>query len=82
MNNPGRNFEDDVRRVARLLWSESVFAGAGMLEGRERDGIFETRDALNIIECTISRSRDKAIEDAKKTADIWPAPGLDDTRLS
>lgn len=66
----GPEFEDDVRRVARLLWSDDAFSGAVVVEGRERDGVFETRDAINVVECTISRSRDKAIEDAKKTADI------------
>lgn len=66
----GRQFEDDVRRVARLLWSDDAFSGAAVIEGRERDGIFETRDAINVVECTISRSRDKAVDDAKKTAEI------------
>ena len=40
-----------------------------MMEGRERDGIFETRDALNIVESTISTRKDKATDDAKKTAE-------------
>jgi len=69
MTNGGRSFEDDVRRVARLLWSEDAFSGAALVDGRERDGIFETRDTVNIVECTISRNRDKAVEDAKKTAE-------------
>jgi hypothetical protein len=66
----GKNFEDGVRRVARLLWNEDAFAGASVVGGRERDAIFETRDAINIVECTISRSRDKAQSDAKKTAEL------------
>jgi len=65
----GRQFEQDVRRVARLLWSDGAFSGAEILDGRERDGIFETRDAVNIIESTISTRKDKAVEDAKKTAE-------------
>lgn len=70
MTSQGRDFEDDVRRVARLLWSDDAFSGAAILDGRERDGIFETRDAINIVESTISTRRDKAIEDAQKTAEI------------
>ncbi|QWG14286.1 hypothetical protein KMZ29_06270 [Bradyrhizobium sediminis] len=66
----GQNFEKDVRRIARLLWSEAQFGGAQIVDDRERDGVFETRDAVHVVECTISRSRDKAVEDAKKTAEL------------
>jgi hypothetical protein len=70
MDNNGPHFEQDVRRIARLLWSESAFSGAEIIDGRERDGVFETRDALNIVECTISTKKDKASEDAQKTAEL------------
>lgn len=69
MLNEGPGFEQEVRRIARLLWSEDAFSGAAIIEGRERDGIYETRDALNIVESTISTRKDKAIDDAKKTAE-------------
>ena len=37
-----------------------------MIEGRERDGIFETNDFIHCIECTVSRQKDKAAEDGRK----------------
>lgn len=70
MDISGPQFEDDVRRIARLLWSENEFSGATIIDGRERDGVFETRDAFNIVECTISTRKEKASDDAKKTAEL------------
>jgi hypothetical protein len=40
MTDEERAFEDDVRRVARMLWPSAAFDGAGIENGRERDGIF------------------------------------------
>lgn len=37
-----------------------------MLEGRERDGIFETEDSIHFIEATVSGGAGKAREDTKK----------------
>lgn len=37
-----------------------------MLDGRERDGIFETEESVHFIEATTSRSQDKARHDSKK----------------
>jgi hypothetical protein len=59
-------FEDEVRRIARLLWPTAEFDGAAIAGGRERDGIFVTEECVHIVECTTSRKRDKAEEDAKK----------------
>src|SRR6185437_3752327 len=42
------------------------YGGAQIIDGRERDGIFETEDCIHLMEATVSRSRDKAIDDAKK----------------
>jgi hypothetical protein len=70
MSDQGRQFEQDVRRIARLLWSDDAFAGALIADDRERDGVFETRDTINIVECTISTRRDKASDDAKKTSEL------------
>jgi hypothetical protein len=64
----GPTFEQEVRKIARLLWSEGAYSGAKTIDERERDGIFETRDAIHVVESTISRSMQKAIDDAKKTA--------------
>lgn len=59
-------FEDEVRRIARLLWPAGEYGGALIEDGRERDGIFETEDFVHIVECTTSRSKQKAIEDHSK----------------
>lgn len=63
-------FEDEVRRVARLLWPTAQFGGAAMEYGRERDGIFETADFVHIVECTTSRKQEKAREDSTKIAKL------------
>ena len=65
-----REFEDEVRRIARLLWPSAEFDGAAMEDGRERDGIFETEEFVNVVECTVSRAKDKAQEDATKIAKL------------
>lgn len=59
-------FEDEVRRLARLLWPSAEFCGATLAEGRERDGVFETDDFIHIVECTTSRKKQKAEEDFQK----------------
>jgi len=59
-------FEDEVRRIARLLWPEAEFGGADVIDGRERDGIFVTADVVHCIEATISREKKKAEEDGQK----------------
>jgi hypothetical protein len=62
----GKEFEDEVRRMARLLWPSAEHEGAALRDGRERDGIFETDEYVHILECTISRSKQKAIDDFDK----------------
>ncbi|CAB3808953.1 hypothetical protein LMG28688_06891 [Paraburkholderia caffeinitolerans] len=61
-----RDFEDEVRRIARAKWSAAQYSGAQMLEGRERDGIFETEESINFIEATVSAGTGKAKEDTRK----------------
>lgn len=61
-----KHFEDDVRRVARELWPEAQYSGAHMVDGRERDGLFETEDCIHLLEATVSRSKSKTEEDVKK----------------
>lgn len=63
----GHEFEDEVRRVARALWSRlDGDGGALMVEGRERDCVFETEDLTHYIECTRLRTLEKVQSDAKK----------------
>lgn len=63
-------FEDEVRRIARILWPTAQYEGAALEDGRERDGVFETPDFVHLIECTTSRGRDKARDDAQKLAKL------------
>jgi hypothetical protein len=63
-------FEDEVRRIARLLWPSASFGGARILEQRERDGIFESDEFINCIECTTSRGLAKAESDAEKLSKL------------
>lgn len=59
-------FEDEVRRVARELWPEAQHDGARILDGRERDGVFETEECVHLLETTVSRAKDKAKQDINK----------------
>src|SRR3954469_16418300 len=63
-------FEDEVRRIARLLWPVAEFDGAAIEAGRERDGVFETDEFIQLIECTVSRAKEKAVDDANKLAKL------------
>lgn len=63
-------FQDETLRVARELWSQAEYAGAEVVGGRERDGIFETEDCIHLLECTVSRTREKADTDSKKLAEL------------
>jgi len=62
-------FEDSVRATARMLWNEAALDGAGKLDARERDGIFETRDTIHIVEATVSQKLIKVQDDGRKTHD-------------
>src|SRR6185437_1796460 len=63
-------FEDEVRRLARLLWPSAQYDGSAIEDGRERDGIFEAAEFVHVIECTVSRAKEKAREDATKIAKL------------
>ena len=68
MHDEHQDFENEVRRVARALWPEARYSGAITLEGRERDGIFETEECVHLLEATTSRRLDKAKQDVGKLA--------------
>lgn len=61
-----QQFEDEIRRIARLLWPSAEFGGAALIDARERDGVFETDEYVHCIECTVSRKKDKAVHDVSK----------------
>jgi hypothetical protein len=63
-------FENEVRRIARELWPQAEHDGALVVDGRERDGIFETEECVHLIECTVSRGQRKAEDDAKKLVSL------------
>jgi hypothetical protein len=60
-----REFENEVRRIARFLWPAAQYGGAVIEDGRERDGLFESDDFVNLVECTVSRSEQKAVVDLR-----------------
>lgn len=60
-----RAFEDEVRRIAALLYPD-VHGGASVEGGRERDGVYVTDDTVAIIEATRSASQAKAQKDGAK----------------
>lgn len=51
------DFEDEVRRIARELWPAAAFGGSLIVDGRERDGIFETEEFIHVIEATLLRTQ-------------------------
>jgi type II secretory pathway predicted ATPase ExeA len=63
-------FENEVRRIARELWPDAEHDGSRMIEGRERDGVFETEDCVHLVECTVSHSKQKADDDSKKLVSL------------
>lgn len=68
--NTGRSFEEEVRRVARLLWPAQMHQGAAIRDGRERDAVIVTDEAIHIVEATTLRTKAKAQEDIEKTAKL------------
>lgn len=61
-----KDFENEVRRIARAKWPCAEFSGAEMLDGRERDGVFETEESVNYLEATVSSGSGKAKDDTRK----------------
>lgn len=66
-----REFENTVRRLARSLWPSAANQGAQIVDGQERDGVFETEEVLHLLECTVSRKKEKAENDIQKLLSLW-----------
>ncbi len=66
----GQVFENEVRRIARELWPDAQYAGARMVDGKERDGVFETEECVHLLEATVSRSKTKAHDDIAKLTSL------------
>ncbi len=58
------DFEKEVIKIAGHLWPEAFGGGSEIVNGSERDGIFVTEDSVQLIECTISRTKDKADQES------------------
>ena len=62
-----REFEAEVLQLSRAIFApEESFQGSTYLGGAERDGIFITNDSVVVVECTVSRRKDKAEKDGRK----------------
>ncbi|WP_406169599.1 NACHT domain-containing protein [Streptomyces canus] len=59
-------FEEEVRTVARALWTTARDDGAINLDGVEHDGVYFTHDVVHCVEATVSGRKDKAEHDGKK----------------
>lgn len=66
-------FEAEVRRVASELFPKARNNGPVMLDGRERDGIFNDGEVIHIVEATTSKRKDKAEKDLGKSAELVKA---------
>lgn len=66
----GEEFENEVRRICRNLYSNSIGQGSENVDGRERDGVFWNGDFFTIVEATTERKKEKALKDGKKTHDL------------
>lgn len=66
----GRGFEEEVRRIANLLWPTPRENGATLRDGRERDAVIVTDDAIHVIEATTLRTKQKAADDIEKTSKL------------
>ncbi|MDO8296776.1 MAG: NACHT domain-containing protein [Caulobacter sp.] len=59
-------FEDDVRQLARAIFSDADSVSREKIDGRERDCIVRNGDDVYLIEATTSRRQDKVENDAAK----------------
>jgi hypothetical protein len=69
-----KEFEEEVRTVARALWPSARSGGVENLDGVEHDGMFPAFDTIHFIEVTVSHRQDKAEWDGKKlkkAIDSW-----------
>lgn len=63
----GRRFEEDVRSLARALWSLNVGeGGAEDIQGQEIDCVCRTEDVVHLVECTVERKLEKVQRDVNK----------------
>lgn len=61
-----KKFELEVQKIANNLWPEAFSGGSEMIDGQERDGVYLTEDIVHLLECTVSKYKDKAEKDIGK----------------
>jgi len=66
-----QQFEQEVLRIARFRWPSAEFGGSEIVDGRERDGVFETEDVIHLLEATTSRGKEKALKDLGKLHELY-----------
>ncbi|WP_372025966.1 NACHT domain-containing protein [Tistrella mobilis] len=67
---PAGLFETEVRRVAKELFPRARINGPVLLDGRERDCVFNDGEVIHIIEATVSKKKEKVYDDLRKSADL------------
>ena len=70
MREDDEEFENEVRRIGRALWPSDQYSGAMVVDGRERDGVFETEECIHLVEATTSRKLEKARQDVGKLVSL------------
>lgn len=65
-----KNFEAEVRNIARQLWPTQVYSGPITVDEKERDGIFVTEDVVHYVEITTARTERNTIDNLKKINDL------------
>lgn len=70
--NSDKDFETEIRAIAREIWQPQGYDGSITLDGRERDSIFVTEEVVHYVEMTTGKSEKKAIDDLKKIAEFLP----------
>ncbi|MBJ6109903.1 NACHT domain-containing protein [Hymenobacter sp. BT523] len=63
-------FEREVLRIASHIWADAENGGSLMVDGQERDGVYITSDTVHLIECTTSRTKEKAVKDVGKLSKL------------
>lgn len=64
-------FQEEVIKVARQLWPAAENGGSTIVDGKERDGVLISEDLVCLIECTVSRSKEKARQDINKLLTLY-----------
>ncbi len=66
----GPVFETRALAIARAIYDRAGTQGPVMIDGLERDGVFLSDTAVTVFEFTQLLTKDKAVKDATKIADL------------